>query len=399
MANLRRRETPDLMAAAAAYLASNSINHPSMTETQIADELRISQPKVSGLLKVAKQRGWFVRREEKKYDAERVGRALHQQVVARFGPDRTHQMMNALQKRYELKLVPRLHVLQQVAKRTQVDLGNAMPATTDLALEAAIVVSALLASSVRIGVCWGFHLALVIAALAHLPPARSTRRMPEVFPLAGEPFDSNLNRLSSTSLSQELFSTLTGKVPQELHSLTLVPAVRPYTLGASGVAEFDRYLALIPSFKKIFGVPGTGLPGAVGRLDALLCGISHAGFPWGMKQRQMFPNQAEFGVLKDALGDIGGVLLPRRKGNQNLLARLQERWTGLQPRHLTELAQRAASDRSVRKPGVICIAAGRKKAPCCFEALKRGYINHLVVDRELGEELKKLLANDLRFET
>jgi DNA-binding transcriptional regulator LsrR (DeoR family) len=328
----------------------------------------------------------------RKYDPAKVGKHLHEQVLAHFGQDEFLDTMQRFRAVYRLgNRAPRLHVLRHPARRVPADMGRLSPGTTDLAVEAAAIVAALLARAHRVGVCWGYHLGLVVGALAHIPLNRVGRHPTEVIPLAGEPFDGNLNRLSSTSLAQELMTLLNGKSPGELLSLTMVPAVRPnLALG------FDEYLLQIPGYRAIFGEPTSKQRARIDGLDAILTGVSHVGFPWGRRQRRMYPDEDKFKVLADALGDIGGVLLLESKHPSNeALRTLQQRWTGLQPTHLRELALRAANAKSERTPGVICIAAGASKAACCIEALRLGYVNHLIVDKELGEKLMKAITEDV----
>lgn len=223
----------------------------------------------------------------------------------------------------------------------------------------------------------GYHLGLLVlvSALAHIPIARAGRHPVEVLPLAGEPFDGKLNRLSSTSLAQQLMTTLYGRSPQAPMSLTLVPAVRPHAPRSDRDSDFEKYLLQIPSYRAIFGAAGADDPARITRLDAILTGISHIGFPWGLRQRRMYPEQAELDALRDAIGDLGGVLLvgSNDKAKSRLIA-LQERWTGLQPQHLKNLALagRAAASKSPRTTGVICVAAGERKPivaskPCALD--------------------------------
>jgi DNA-binding transcriptional regulator LsrR (DeoR family) len=397
MAKRRQTNTPEFLAAAAAYLSCNLPDHPNLTQNEIGELFDVAQPQVSGWIDLAIKKGWYIRREYKWYIPERVGDELHAQVVARFGVDESRNAMRAFSVKHRLgDRAPSLHVLRQVAKKTPADVGSIRPGTTDLAMEAAGIVAALLATATQIGVCWGYHLGLVIGALARLQPDGDARRPQQVVPLAGEPFQGNLNRLSSTSLAQELMTALNGSAPGDPHSLTLVPAVRPYPRGAEPPGGLDDHLSLVPGFTTIFGTADGKRVGVVEGLDTVLCGISDAGYAWGRKLRPMYPAQPQFDALKDALGDIGGVLLPgANRDHWPRLESLQQRWTGLRPRHLKGLATRAANDRTGGTPGVICVTAGRKKAACCLEALRLGYVNHLVTDRELGEELDRLIRADV----
>jgi len=100
-------------------------------------------------------------------------------------------------------------------------------------------------------------------------------------------------------------------------------------------------------------------------------------------------NRADLKQL--VLGDISGVLIPKaglKTSGKREIARIEKRWTGLKQDHLKRCAIRAKERQS---PGVIVASLGRNKAEIVSACISRGFINHLLIDQDLADELPRWL--------
>src|SRR5207248_2498335 len=87
------------------------------------------------------------------------------------------------------------------------------------------------------------------------------------------------------------------------------------------------------------------------------------------------------------VGDLGGVMLPRRdlKGPQRKRIRqMMEGWTGVQ---MDDLRRCAFAARKNDRPGVVVIACGKIRAAAVRRAVELGLVNELILDAELAGEL------------
>jgi DNA-binding transcriptional regulator LsrR (DeoR family) len=67
---------------------------------------------------------------------------------------------------------------------------------------------------------------------------------------------------------------------------------------------------------------------------------------------------------------------------------VQTSWTGLRLEHLEACAR--LGERPLKgPPGVVVVSAGTNRATAVCELIKRGLVNHLIVDDVLAEELEK----------
>jgi DNA-binding transcriptional regulator LsrR (DeoR family) len=90
-------------------------------------------------------------------------------------------------------------------------------------------------------------------------------------------------------------------------------------------------------------------------------------------------------------GDISGVLLPRQGRDIKLdghLEKIRGAWTGITMDDLKRCHERAQRN---GMPGVVVIALGKNKATAVAEVIRLGICDHLFIDRELSENLKKAL--------
>ena len=91
---------------------------------------------------------------------------------------------------------------------------------------------------------------------------------------------------------------------------------------------------------------------------------------------------------------MGGVCFPRPNLNRAAAQKLEsvdKRWTGLRIEHLIACAKRSENPFK-GPPGVVVISSGKARASFIYELVKRGLINHLIIDDVLAQELEKISA-------
>ena len=89
--------------------------------------------------------------------------------------------------------------------------------------------------------------------------------------------------------------------------------------------------------------------------------------------------------------EVGGVCIPRpdlTTREQCVFDTIQGSWTGLRLEHLETCARRN-TDPNTGSPGVVVVSAGPNRAKSILELIKRGMVNHLIVDDILADELEK----------
>ena len=65
---------------------------------------------------------------------------------------------------------------------------------------------------------------------------------------------------------------------------------------------------------------------------------------------------------------------------------MNDGWVGFMTQHLDRITQNASEE---GPPGVIVVAYGAHKKDMILEVVRLGYVNHLIVDRSLADELKE----------
>ena len=84
------------------------------------------------------------------------------------------------------------------------------------------------------------------------------------------------------------------------------------------------------------------------------------------------------------LVQMSGVLIPKDSASKPFVAKLNAGWLGITQDHIKDIAGRARTHGS---PGVIVVAFGAMKAALVGKLIEQGYVNHLVIDRELAAVL------------
>jgi DNA-binding transcriptional regulator LsrR (DeoR family) len=259
------------------------------------------------------------------------------------------------------------------------------------------------------GLSWGHTIGRVVDGIASLKPRPLGGGALTVVPLCGDPLARDADpSYSSSVLVQRLGDTLGLNVRTNL-SLAMLPAFLPGDFAAREVDVVWKLIGKMQAYQTVFGGRETRSADTVAtsrtadhyaaRLDMVLTGISAAGSPLGGGRGPLF----ESGGLKEAtflnlvLADIGGVLIPRgplRAGQKSTLSQVKARWTGLSEEELRGCAERAArAAGSHPPPGVVVVALGRNKAQPLLEAVERRWVNQLLVDPELAEELARRLPD------
>jgi hypothetical protein len=168
-------------------------------------------------------------------------------------------------------------------------------------------------------------------------------------------------------------------------SLTGIPVVLPKTFAETGEDKvIRRFIQHCPAYREIFG-PAEGAGNSlVGQLETILTSVGGAEWNWRMCGVEL----CEIGGIeravfnKVALGDVGGVLLPRseypKPEEVQLLKEIAGLWTGI-----TYDQYRRVALNGDRHRGVVVFAMGVNKARIVYRAIRAGLINHLVCDEAL----------------
>jgi hypothetical protein len=95
--------------------------------------------------------------------------------------------------------------------------------------------------------------------------------------------------------------------------------------------------------------------------------------------------------LKYLLGDMSGILIPRRNCPEPLKQRIaamnSERWTGMKEGHIRGCARRQLS----KAPGVVVIASHKNRAKIIVRCAEDQMINTLIIAKELADEILRLI--------
>ena len=243
-----------------------------------------------------------------------------------------------------------------------------------------------------IGVAWGETLSLLLegARKARLPVRYPDKKQPTIIPLCGESLGlTRLNNMSSSALAQGFGEVLTSGKNEGYWSLSMIPVFLPgpKAFSSADVSAVKKLLSFSAAYTKIFGADDSDERALANQLDIVITSISRENrafgvdtpdFVWDTLKLRQFVNLV--------IGDIAGVPLGRPGTTTKSLNALQRLWTGLQADHLRLCAQRAS--RGPNSPaGVIVVGRGRERVACVIEAVRRGLINHLIVDEELGRAL------------
>ena len=269
---------------------------------------------------------------------------------------------------------------------------NARPGRHPFASAAAPFVTTLMRKSKIVGVAWGSTIGHIIEALDESNLNRSGEAAPEFCPLAGDPMQHSRLRFSSSRLAERLAERF-GTGDTHTPSLAGVPALLPQSFTDQEVATLKKLLIRFHDYALVFGRGGIPRdPNAlVRKVDTILTGAGPADHALGYPEGDTLVLDAE--IEREKLeplifGDVCGALLLRphlSKDERDLIDRIRVRWVGIDEAALEHCAKRSPEHGNV---GVIAVCVGEKSHEVVIEALRRGLINHLILDRPLAEVLE-----------
>ena len=236
-------------------------------------------------------------------------------------------------------------------------------------------VVALLRTSNCTAVAWGRTVISVVEGIeaARPKPHKKLRLLPS----SGEPVGHVVEDHSASAAVSRLAELLHC---EDFRSLRGVPLRIPKSMNGDSNA-IRKFVNRSRDYQRIFG---SSKP-EIESVDTILSGVGDADSsvndPWF---KETVEAESVRNLQKIAVGNIGGIWLPRDKKNskqQQLINDMNSRWLGIQKRHI----ERCAESASTVKPGVIVIAAGLEKAAVIRSTIDD--VNHLLIDDTLATEL------------
>jgi DNA-binding transcriptional regulator LsrR (DeoR family) len=252
----------------------------------------------------------------------------------------------------------------------------------------------LLQRSEVFAVTWGATVSHVVDALAAAPPLLPPGRSIRFVPVCAEPTEQASNRDTSSHLVQRLHRIVRASEPPP-PSLTGVPALIPRRFRGADAAGIRKFVEQAGSYREIFG---TARP-LIDRVDSLLTSSGPSRRVMGFIHEELrragsTPARTLTSARLSELvaGDIGGVVIPKpglNAAGRKEVDELAAMWTGVKLAHLERIALQA--DRTGR-PGMILVALGSDRSEIVAEAVRRGLVNELIIDRQLENALTRLLS-------
>lgn len=371
----------NLYTLAAAYLRSRGD-----TQKQIADKLEINQSEVSRMLQQAELKRWL-KPANPVFDPGK-DEGLWEQARTRWSRYlSSSQLLTKLQAleppgRKRLRLVTPVPITST---------GDFQPAVT-----AAIQQVFLRASLV--GVTWGRTIRNLVDLLVQTIATPIRANDPVGFvPLCGEPLKDRIDPLaySSSNLVAELNRLVNGPKTPPPPSLAGVPAFIPEGYTPAQVKVIRSFIGQVAGYGDVFGEGNDGKEPLVDRVDTILTSLGVVESDYRgifLKERVELRDITEKDLIEMALGDIGGVIIPRKnlgKHRDKQIEDMDQRWTGLQRHHLERCAAAAGDSR----PGVVVLARGAtcpgQRAAVVCRCIEFGVINELIIDQHLAEALDR----------
>lgn len=365
-------EDLEMLAAALLYDEYSCRKHTTKLQVEIAKALEISQPKVSGLVTRARSEGWL----QTRFVKERLSRKIRELVRQRA--NRKNEELLRKLKAYH-KNIRQVSVLPCTGSREEREI--------EFGLAAAPLVRELLDNAHLVGVTRGPDLRFLLNGMEK-GVLRPITNAPRFIPLCGEILSEHIQDDSSAVLVSRLRRLVEkGARPNsELDRLTLiaVPAFIP-CYDPEKEAVLRDYVNHIVGYRTVFkGTADT--PAIVEQLDMILtsAGGRHNKPGW-VEEISAATGLSKEVVVECCFGQMGGATIERKKLSKEQ-KRLVRAWTGVQQEHFARCANAAAQDAS--KVGVVLLNIGLEHVEATLECVKRGFVNHLIVDYEFGEELR-----------
>ncbi|MGA9567707.1 MAG: hypothetical protein WBS19_19435 [Candidatus Korobacteraceae bacterium] len=381
----------DVEMLAVAFLAGEG-NKPK----DIAHTLGINAVAVSRHLKRARK---DYLREHIHFIHDSVPRPVMDEVRQRVTNQKLQDQVNDLAKRHNNPREISVRVF------TCGPCSNDLERMAKLGKLSAFLVRNLLLRSRSCGLTWGGSLNGVVMGLRDLPlPAPWAGQDIECIPLSGEPLTTERASYSSSNLARDLGIIINGD-KYDAPSLAMVPAFVPDAFKKYERDGVWRLIELVEAYTDIFGPHknGNAVPRGTKQstplafsLDMILTSVGSRERPLGFGQGVLFDKiSVSARELKSLIvAEVGGVCIERPKLNaekSEQLKTVQTSWTGLRKEHLEACAQRG-SDLLKGPPGVVVVSGGAGRAAVICELIKRGLINHLIIDEVLAQELESASA-------
>jgi len=356
---------------------------------------------ILGISEVAVARN--LARARKKYLRYRISFLQHK--VSRSTMEKVHQRLTRQALQDQLNRLAESHGQVQKVSLRVFPCG---PCKDDqermlkLGVAAAPLIRTLLLRSKSCGLTWGGMLKNVVTGLRNLSCAPPWRKEGIHFvPLSGEPLGKERASFSSSSLARDLGIAVNGD-QYDAPSLAMVPAFIPDGFRRHEREGAWKLIELVKSYRDIFGPHYNGDTGQPAtkrmapialRLGMILTSVGSHDHPLGFGRGVLFDRMTvSYEELKSLIvAEVGGVCIPRSnlsRAKLDQLETVQTSWTGLRLEHLETCARRG-TDPSKGPPGVVVVSGGAKRASVVCELIKRGLINHLIIDDMLAEELEK----------
>ena len=356
-------------------------------QIEIADTLGLSQAAISRLLAEAHKE---YLQEELRFLSDKIPQELMGRVLQRIASKELTRDLELVAQHHGQRRGPLLRVFScgpQTDAETRIH---------ELSRQAAPYVKALILRSHVCGVTWGGMLKGVVSSLRAIRvPAPWCEHTIDCVPLSGEPLGNDPVSFSSSSLARELGNIVNGE-QYNAPSLAMVPAFIPEGFSKQETDGVWKLIELVRSYDSIFSrnVSRKTEPPVADCLEMILTSVSPADRPLGFGKGRLFETGSVTieELQRLVIGDMGGVCFPRPSLNRTATQKLESvnrRWTGLRIEHLIACANRSQNPFK-GPPGVVVISGGKARASFIYELVKRGLINHLIIDDVLAQELEKI---------
>jgi len=252
-------------------------------------------------------------------------------------------------------------------------------------------ITELLRRSAVCGVAWGETVASIVSGLGALRIRPPWKEQPITFiPLCGEPPGRALGEYSASAAAAQLDKIVNNDETSHSPSLAGVFALIPREFDWKAVQIIRKAFGYLDGYRDIFQRERW-----IDKIDCVLTSVSADESPltFGLLDLTRATGGPDRKRLHElVIGDICGIFIPRlglRSPELAELKEIQKRWNGM-----TELQLKRCADNALQNgaPGVIVMAIGKNKAAMVYESVKRGLVNTLVIDDDLAEELKHLIA-------
>jgi DNA-binding transcriptional regulator LsrR (DeoR family) len=373
-------------AIAAAYLKAQG-----RTQAEIAAILRVSQPQVSRLLKLAEGNYYETHTDflKDRVSAEELAAVL-QRVSA---PQLTAKLAHSLGDKEGIRY-PHVMVFPSGQGTPQERLARFGKSAAGYIREQLV--------GVRIcAVSWGQTLDAVVTGLEASKVSVRTRDSTTFIPVCGERAGGDPLPTSATTLASRLSNLINGD-PKCL-SLALVPAFIPGDFDDAEERGVRKLIRHVEGYRRIFGEEGStdAEPPLIDRVSMVLTSVGTSELPVTFGPRESFC-VADIDIEKLSsliTGDIAGCFIGRpglSREEEEKLRLVSDRWTGVRREHLlrcaTEQGRGSGLSSRAKRPGVVVLAVGAAKAPMMLETARLGLSNIWVIDEEMQTALSRLLS-------